>query len=494
MKVKSSNINYLLSMLFSLVFTQQIYAKPLYGFVPFPYDLSQQAVDYSYQFAQDNSSLFIQHYDDCVPWQEILSGDPIPAWLQAQWQKAKDNLKASQKTYVAITPTKQDRHTMAYGCGDLEGQTIDPPQALVDAGFNSEEVQYIWQLYVEKVVAFFEPDYLNIGIEINSLLWLFPDDWPAMEQLLLSSYHQTKINHPTIQVGVEAILQNLMLPEVANGFQTVADSVDFLGISFYPYASSFFEVYGMPPAPQPPSQWQQPLNWLSTYTKTPLAIAETGYTTETNTVNIGDGLVFPGNEQLQHDYLIDLMHFARWDNYQFVIWFVPIDYDLLSQALGDDIGSDAPIWEDTGLIEFDLTPKPAFAEWQKWSEYSIGKNVSGSWYTPGQSGHGFSIELISWNRMILYWYTYDQQGQQIWLLGDGSFSQDKAQLSLFKTEGMRFGSFLETDLQSHQWGTMEIKFNDCGHAQINWETNEPGFSGGQQAIEQIVPVSGLSCQ
>jgi len=461
--------------------------------VPFPYDLTQEALDYSNKFARDHSTLAIQHYDDCIPWQEMLDEQAPPQWMLDQWHSAKTYIPDGKPVYIAITPTKQDRHTLAHGCGDAEGEIIDPPESLLNAGFDSPETLQAWQRYVEYVVQFFEPDYLNIGIEINSLLWLYPDDWPAMEQFLLSSYHSTKISHPQIRVGVEAILQNLMLDPVASGFQKVADEVDFLGISFYPYTSAFFEVYGMPPAKAPPLQWQEPLSWLSNYTNTPLAIAETGYTTETNTVDLGDGLVFPGDTQLQQSFLKDLQQFARWDEYLFVIWFVPIDYDLLSLTVGEDIGVDAPIWEDSGLIEFDLTPKPAFEDWLEWPQFSLNKRSSGSWYTRGQSGHGYSMHFLDWNRLIIYWFTYDNDGQQIWLLGDGEIQQNKAQLKLIKTEGMHFGTFIESDVQMQQWGTMQIEFSQCDKAILSWQTAQPGFVDGSLPIEQIAPVAGLAC-
>ena len=45
---------------------------------------------------------------------------------------------------------------------------------------------------------------------------------------------------------------------------------------------------------------------------------------------------------------------------------------------------------------------------------------SGSWYNPDQSGHGFSVEVLSTERSIAYWFTYDPFGNPIFLYADGT--------------------------------------------------------------------------
>jgi hypothetical protein len=57
------------------------------------------------------------------------------------------------------------------------------------------------------------------------------------------------------------------------------------------------------------------------------------------------------------------------------------------------------------------------------SAVAIGPEHSGSWYWDEQSGHGFSIEigeLPDGSPLgVAYWYTYDDQGNPIFMLGTG---------------------------------------------------------------------------
>jgi hypothetical protein len=52
---------------------------------------------------------------------------------------------------------------------------------------------------------------------------------------------------------------------------------DYVGISFYPYASLFDENFGAPPY-RSECPRREPLAWLRAYTDKPIAICETGFT------------------------------------------------------------------------------------------------------------------------------------------------------------------------------------------------------------------------
>ena len=53
----------------------------------------------------------------------------------------------------------------------------------------------------------------------------------------------------------------------------------------------------------------------------------------------------------------------------------------------------------------------------------IGFNVrpswSGAWYNPDQSGHGISVEVLDDERTAFFWYTYDLDGNPVWLTARG---------------------------------------------------------------------------
>jgi hypothetical protein len=224
------------------------------------------------------------------------------------------------------------------------------------------DVMRAYTAYVRRVVSFFQPRYLNIGIEMSELSLGHPEEWPTFEALFTHVYDTVKAEYPDLQIGMEFVLQSLLLPRVAEQVRSVVDKSDYLGLSFYPYGSPFGVWYGAPPLPEGEDQWRQPLTWVRQYTTKPIAICETGYITAP--VSFPEmGLTLEGDPTRQAAFLRDLVTFATQDQYAFVVWFIPVDYDRLYATL--PAGSEwALIWMQAGLFDKDLNPKPAWPIWQ----------------------------------------------------------------------------------------------------------------------------------
>lgn len=73
----------------------------------------------------------------------------------------------------------------------------------------------------------------------------------------------------------------------------------------------------------------------------------------------------------------------------------------------------------------------------------IGPAHSGSYYNAGQSGHGFSIEfgqLADGTPLgVVYWYTFDDEGNPIFMLGNGIPNGQTLEVSLLSPIGMQYG-------------------------------------------------------
>jgi len=123
---------------------------------------------------------------------------------------------------------------------------------------------------------------------------------------------------------------------------------------------------------------------------------------------------------------------------------------------------------------------------------------SGSWYNPSQSGHGFSIEVVSTTQTILYWYTYDPAGNPIFLFADGTNEGDRVDAQVWFLQGMVWGEFDPDTNEMFEWGTLTITFEDCSHASIQYdstlayENGEP-FGSGQIPLVRLASISGFEC-
>ena len=98
--------------------------------------------------------------------------------------------------------------------------------------------------------------------------------------------------------------------------------------------------------------------------------------------------------------------------------------------------------------------------------------------------------------MVIFWYTYDNQGNQIWLLGAGSYEGSKATLTVTRTQGALFPpNFNSSDVETIQWGTFEFEVSGCDTAQFNWIPNdEVEYESGSLQMERFAQNAGLTCE
>lgn len=120
---------------------------------------------------------------------------------------------------------------------------------------------------------------------------------------------------------------------------------------------------------------------------------------------------------------------------------------------------------------------------------------SGLWYNSDQSGHGLSIEINEGNRIIAIWYTYDNDGNQMWLLGVGTYENNVATLDVTVTDNGVFPpNFVAEDVVSSNWGTFQLDFADCNNANFSWIPNEEfNFTTGELQVSRLTSIKDLSC-
>jgi len=99
---------------------------------------------------------------------------------------------------------------------------------------------------------------------------------------------------------------------------------------------------------------------------------------------------------------------------------------------------------------------------QALSAMAIGPEHSGSWYWEEQSGHGFSIEIgespDGSPLGVAYWYTYDIQGNPIFMLGTGVPDGDMLDVVFKSPVGMIFGEFDPLSVIRQEGGTGRFVF------------------------------------
>lgn len=331
--------------------------QTLFGLTPFPYDASEDAVVKVHELVAANGNIYALHFDDGIPWREALADKPWPAKLRADWAHWKRRIPPAQKIYLGLAPLAIDRETLAKAS---PGSSLPSAWNMLEP--DHAEVMTAYLNYARRAVAHFQPDFLNIGIEAGNLASNAPERWAGFERLFEHVRAGLKRQWPHLPIGISITLQDLMRPGVAERVRPVIEASDYLGLSFYPYGSTAWERRMGTALANPPRRWRWPLAWVRRYTDKPIAICETGYTTQSFRLQ-AYGLELSGDPSIQAQYLADLGRIARAESYPFVIWFLAVDYDRLYQKLSDPDGT-LRLWRNIGLWDGALHPKPAWSVWQ----------------------------------------------------------------------------------------------------------------------------------
>jgi hypothetical protein len=102
----------------------------------------------------------------------------------------------------------------------------------------------------------------------------------------------------------------------------------------------------------------------------------------------------------------------------------------------------------------------------------IGPAHSGSYFNAGQSGHGFSIEFgylaPGVPFAVVYWYTYDDLGNPIFMLGNGTPVGDTVEITFESPVGMKYGEFDPDTVVREPGGTAVFVFSDRDNATFSY--------------------------
>ena len=130
------------------------------------------------------------------------------------------------------------------------------------------------------------------------------------------------------------------------------------------------------------------------------------------------------------------------------------------------------------------------------AKFTIGPGITGNWFDPDESGHGFSVEVLPDNQMLAQWYVFAPDGGQVWIAATGPISGDTAVLQGYREEGAgaRFPpNFDPTQLQAQLWGTLTFTFTDCNHGHVRWQSVIAGYVSGSVPISRLTMPAGLTC-
>lgn len=331
------------------------------GFSPWLYDNTLEAQSWTYDKIITYGDIISEHMEEGVPWQESYDDSPFPQSFIDEIQSRIALKGIKQKVVLQISPLNVSRNGLANYRGTEPNQTL--PEEWSNLAFNDDKVKVAFLNYAKRMVQYFAPDYLLVGVESNLLIRNKPEVWSQYVELQQHIYSELKKVYPSLQISVSMFCVPYFpqwsnednLEQQINGLRDIEPYVDFVSFSLHPFMSGLL-------AESFPDNYLSQLFGLTTK---PIAVSESSYSAQVWQTASAPILTFNGSEEKQKNFLRLLLEQSQKSRVEFVIWFCVRDYDALWQnALGGS--PDALPWRDTGLYDEQGNERLAMDLWKNW--------------------------------------------------------------------------------------------------------------------------------
>ncbi len=114
----------------------------------------------------------------------------------------------------------------------------------------------------------------------------------------------------------------------------------------------------------------------------------------------------------------------------------------------------------------------------------VGAGHTAMWFNPDRNGEGWMLEILPGDRAVAYWFTFDQDGEPRWLVGNGEIEGNRIEFpELIATSGARFGDqFDPDDIDTETVGSARMVFSDCAGGWYEYEAYDLHRSVDFQAL------------
>ena len=120
--------------------------------------------------------------------------------------------------------------------------------------------------------------------------------------------------------------------------------------------------------------------------------------------------------------------------------------------------------------------------------------LGGAFYDPQRNGEGIILHVIGSRRALMVYFGYDDQGQQMWVLGDGEIHGSQLVLeNPFFSRGGIFGpDFNPDDVETMAWGEMSLSLA-CDSSRLDYQALDPDLGEGSLEFQRLSGQSGTLC-
>jgi hypothetical protein len=124
--------------------------------------------------------------------------------------------------------------------------------------------------------------------------------------------------------------------------------------------------------------------------------------------------------------------------------------------------------------------------------------ASGQWYNPSRDGEGIFVEIIDSDggqKISVAWFTYDENGNQMWLVGLADLQDDQTAVTIpvVVTSGPKFGpDYDPAAMNRTPWGTLSLNFSTCSAGILSYASSV-GFGSGAINLIRLTSLTQVRC-
>jgi hypothetical protein len=121
--------------------------------------------------------------------------------------------------------------------------------------------------------------------------------------------------------------------------------------------------------------------------------------------------------------------------------------------------------------------------------------LSASYFDPARDGEGVIVEWLPNGQVLVVFFTYDQNDDQLWLLGIGTAQGKTVTMdALFATTYTRWGSdFDTTEITLSSWGSFTLTWTACNQVIFDYSSTVAGFGSATRNYSRLSTLAGTSC-
>ncbi len=146
------------------------------------------------------------------------------------------------------------------------------------------------------------------------------------------------------------------------------------------------------------------------------------------------------------------------------------------------------------VLVFAALSAPLFAQQPGADPVGLRGDIGGLWFTPESDGQGLQIDVLDAGRVALTWYTFDAEGNPLWLFGLGKAEDGAVEVPLSRASGGRFVTLPEQPAaQFSAAGMLRVDFAGCTQATLSYVGQGSGLPDGELALQRLTSVQGARC-